>query len=410
MSDGIGGVVPWVALLVCVAGALAAPVTATTAGTAPGDPLHGDVETDEIAIEVDVRADGNATWRIEYRTELGADGNTTDAFESLAADVRANPDNYTDRFADRIRTTVRGAENDTGRAMTATDFAVETETSPIYGIVTYSFEWSRFANVTDDRVVVGDAIAGFVMNADTQLRVRWPANWTAATVSPSPDATAGRSVLWDGASTEFAPDQPRVVLEPVPATATPTPTGTPANTDATPTDPGDTTAGGDPASGGNPPILAIAVLALAAAGVGIAWWRRPTGPGDGDAGGAPVRPDAGSPADGPADGDATGGSSDGGSTPDGSDATTAAAGGRDEDVDEELLSNEERVLRVLGNNGGRARQQEVVEELGWTEAKTSQVVSGMREEGIIDGFRLGRENVLTLPDVDPTDDADDGGT
>ncbi|PSQ38552.1 hypothetical protein BRD10_03900, partial [Halobacteriales archaeon SW_12_71_31] len=60
--------------------------------------------------------------------------------------------------------------------------------------------------------------------------------------------------------------------------------------------------------------------------------------------------------------------------------------------------------------GGRVRQQEIVEALDWTEAKTSQVVSGMREEGTIEGFRLGRENVLTLPDEDlPPADGGDGG-
>jgi hypothetical protein len=401
MIDDTGGLAPWVALLFCLA---VAPAAATTGGADPGDPLHAGVETDEIAIEVSTGADGNATWRIEYRTELGADGNTTDAFESLAADVRANPDNYTDRFADRIRSTVRSAENATGRSMTADDFSVRTETSPIYGIVTYTFEWSNFANVTDDRVVVGDAIGGFVMNADTQLRFRWPAALTTGSVSPTPDATFDRAVRWDGANTEFGPDQPRVVLEPAPPTATPTgtptatttPTGTPGGTEATPTDPGDTTAATDAASGGGgPPILAVGLLALAAAGVGLAWWRRSGNPGDG----APPTPATDAPGDDPPDDDADPGASDAGSDP---------ADG----LDEELLSNEERVLRVLEDEGGRAKQQEVVEALGWTEAKTSQVVSGMRDEGTIDGFRLGRENVLTLPEeeVDPTEPENDGGT
>jgi hypothetical protein len=46
------------------------------------------------------------------------------------------------------------------------------------------------------------------------------------------------------------------------------------------------------------------------------------------------------------------------------------------------------------------KQQDVVAELGWTEAKTSQVVGGLRDEGDLDSFRLGRENVLTLPESD----------
>lgn len=63
----------------------------------------------------------------------------------------------------------------------------------------------------------------------------------------------------------------------------------------------------------------------------------------------------------------------------------------------ELLSNEEQVLRVLEERGGRVKQQEVVQALGWTDAKTSQVVSGLRDSDDIESFRLGRENVLRLP-------------
>lgn len=72
---------------------------------------------------------------------------------------------------------------------------------------------------------------------------------------------------------------------------------------------------------------------------------------------------------------------------------------REESIEEtnlELLSNEERVLHLLESEGGRLKQQEVVEELGWTDAKTSQVVSDLRDAGEIESFRLGRENVLRL--------------
>lgn len=69
-------------------------------------------------------------------------------------------------------------------------------------------------------------------------------------------------------------------------------------------------------------------------------------------------------------------------------------------TDESLLSNEERVLAILESEGGRLRQQEIVQRLDWTDAKTSQVVSNLREDGQIESFRIGRENVLRLPDSD----------
>ncbi|UPV74778.1 hypothetical protein M0R89_01585 [Halorussus limi] len=69
----------------------------------------------------------------------------------------------------------------------------------------------------------------------------------------------------------------------------------------------------------------------------------------------------------------------------------------DDEPPEDLLSNEERVLRLLERRGGRVKQRAVVNELDWTEAKTSQVVGSLREQGKIESFRLGRENVLALP-------------
>ncbi|USZ67696.1 hypothetical protein NGM10_13290 [Halorussus salilacus] len=68
---------------------------------------------------------------------------------------------------------------------------------------------------------------------------------------------------------------------------------------------------------------------------------------------------------------------------------------------EDLLSNEERVLRLLERRGGRVKQKAIVDELGWTEAKTSQVVGSLREQGKIESFRLGRENVLALAQEEP---------
>lgn len=70
------------------------------------------------------------------------------------------------------------------------------------------------------------------------------------------------------------------------------------------------------------------------------------------------------------------------------------------DPPEHLLSNEERILRLIRENGGRIKQQRVVSEFDWSAARTSQLVGELREDGKIDVFRLGRENVLRLPDED----------
>lgn len=61
------------------------------------------------------------------------------------------------------------------------------------------------------------------------------------------------------------------------------------------------------------------------------------------------------------------------------------------------MSDEERVLQLLEKNGGRMKQQELKDELGWSRTKTSNVVNDLEESGKIEMYRLGRENTLALP-------------
>ncbi|MFB6175816.1 MAG: helix-turn-helix transcriptional regulator, partial [Halobaculum sp.] len=74
----------------------------------------------------------------------------------------------------------------------------------------------------------------------------------------------------------------------------------------------------------------------------------------------------------------------------------------EDEPDVELLSDEERVEYLLDENGGRMRQADIVSETGWSDAKVSQLLSAMAEEGRIDKLRLGRENLISFPDADDT--------
>jgi uncharacterized membrane protein len=69
-----------------------------------------------------------------------------------------------------------------------------------------------------------------------------------------------------------------------------------------------------------------------------------------------------------------------------------------EDPDPSLLSDEERVEKLLERRGGRMRQAEIVETTGWSDAKVSQLLSSMVEDDRIEKLRLGRENLISLPD------------
>ncbi|WP_049980350.1 DUF7345 domain-containing protein [Halolamina rubra] len=323
----------------------------------------GDVETDTVVLEAAVDEDGDARWSIEYRVALD-DQNTTEAFESLQRDIEQNTSDYRGQFASRMERTVSTAENATGREMAVENVTVEARTSPLsgeYGIVRYSFEWVGFAQVSEGQIAAGDALAGLFLDADTELTISWPEGYVVDVADPEPDREGDNSVTWTGPH-EFDAGQPQVVLSP---------------------------------EGGSPPLGAIVgVLLFAAAGV-VWYYRRQQAARAREAseGGAPVDDAPASDAAAETASDASTGAAAGGAA-----AAADEAGAPADDTPEELLSPEERVMRLLERNGGRMKQKAVTEELDWSAARTSQVVGDLRDEGKVESFRLGRENVLKFPD------------
>ena len=364
-----------------VIGILVATVVLTTAVTPAGGAIQSDfaapedVDHDSVHIGVDVRPDGSAEWTIQYRVALN-DENETAAYEDIVAAVENNSSAYVDRFASRINATVDEAETETGRSMSASNFSVTADVSGLaqsYGTTTYSFVWHGFAATDNETLRVGDALRGFFLDASTTMRVTWPDDYTATTVQPTPSDHRSTRVVWQG-PIEFVGDEPRIVLEP-------------ASVEPTDSETIDSTAGPTtPATGSSTDaflLVALVIGTLLVLSFIAAWYYR-TREENGESGGSKT---VGGP---------EGGSPDAPSAPPPEPEEKSAPS-------EALLSNEERVNRFLAEHGGRAKQQEVVDELGWTEAKTSQVLSSMADEGSIEKFRIGRENVVKLPE-DDTDD------
>ena len=343
-----------VALALCVVLVGVAPVVGAVGGgpasgaadVGPGDGpfASSPVDADRTVLSASVDEDGYAQWSVDYRVELTTD-NETAAFESLSADIAANRSAYLDSFRDRMTRTVGTAENATGREMAVENLSVSTTTEEIqgYGVVTYSFRWTNFAAVDGDELRVGDALAGFFLEADGRLVLSWPDGYEATSVSPTPDDRSDGQAAWNGPA-EFGPGGPSVVASPA---------GLPL------------------------PLIGIAVLVVGAllAGGAYAYRRRGSDAPDSASATAPAAQQTAP--DTPPD--------------DGAEAGAAPP-------DDELLSNEERVLRLLEAEGGRVKQQTVAQRLEWTDAKTSQVVGALREEDEIEVFRLGRENVIVDPE------------
>lgn len=368
------------AVVLAISGLLlgAAPAALGASGDVPA--------ADAVVYAVQVHPDGDATWRVQYRYRLRTH-NETLAFERLRERIEANRSRYTSRFAARIRPAVAEAANETGRRMALQDVRVGANRQALagpnetLGTVTYAFTWTGFAAVEGDSLSVGDAIGGFYLGPSTTMLLGWPDHYAlAAEPVPTPTAVRDTRVRWEG-ETVFASDEPRIRLE---RTGSPSPEsgdGTGADQDVGGDNgPG---GGGEGGSGVSLPLILgglVAAATLAAAGIlavrgdalettdeegreGQGDGHRATGEGGDAAGGGPVPPD----------------------------------------VEPELMSPEEQVVSVLAARDGRMKQQELIDETGWTESKTSKVISDMREAGTIDAFRLGRENVISLPEEDGDD-------
>lgn len=307
-------------------------------------------DADEIHIDVEIHENGSATFSVDYRFPINPENESIEEWELLRDDIESNPQEYVDREAEGWNEVRSDGENATDREMEISNFTVMTDESTAprdLAHVKYQFEWSSFAHVELNRIEAGDALSEFTLVDDTTLQFSWPESYSAYEIDPDSDDRGEGSVFWDGGGTEFTEDQPRVVLIE------------------------DTESAGEATESENGPAMpwlavGAALGVLAAAGV-VGWWFR--------RGREPEPTDA---------------DSDAPSEP------TASVGQSGPPA--ELLSNEERVLRLIEDRGGRIKQQEVVSELDWTEAKTSQVVGGLREDDEIDVFRIGRENVLALPD------------
>jgi len=340
------------------------------------------VEADRIRINIDLNEDGSASWRIEFWSVL-EDDDSKQAFESLQDDIDNDPDNYTADFADRIADTVETASQSTEREMQASEFTVETDRqspSREYGIVAYSFEWAGFGTVDGDTIQAGDAIDGLFVDDDSRLLISWPAEYDLQSVEPEPDDDRANAVLWRGSDTEFLAGEPRLTVS-------------------------------QPLLGVGTGTLAVS-LAVVATVFAVAGWllrRRSTDdapaaePEDSTIQAGQASTDTGSSQRGLDGNDAAEQSTAADSpsqTDDDEPASTDQSNDSPSEPDPDLLSNEEQVMRLLETNGGRMKQQTVVQELGWTDAKTSKVVSTLRDEAKLESFRIGRENVLRIPNDD----------
>jgi ubiquitin len=102
-----------------------------------------------------------------------------------------------------------------------------------------------------------------------------------------------------------------------------------------------------------------------------------------------------------AGGSAAGSAATGGASTEESEDADDADTGPAAIADEELVPDEERVVSLLEENGGRMKQVNIVEETGWSKSKVSMLLSDMEDEETISKLRVGRENIVSLAGHEP---------
>jgi hypothetical protein len=77
------------------------------------------------------------------------------------------------------------------------------------------------------------------------------------------------------------------------------------------------------------------------------------------------------------------------------------SGGRGGEDPAEEITDRERVRRLLDEAEGTLRQTEIVDRTDWSTTKVSRLLSEMAADGEITKVRVGRENLICLPDSIP---------
>jgi len=388
---GAAGAVVALVLLVAAAVALHSGPVSPAGAEGPQPPQTTPEGFANAEFEIRVHANGSARWTVRASQPL-ENQTEVDRFRTFAEEFETTETGTFRDFRSRARRLTAFGTNATGREMNATAFerdARVVELGRTRGVVELSFRWRNFARTDGQRVIVDDVFqGGMFVDSGQRLVIARGEGLVFESVDPPPDSqsaegnlTESETVTWFG-ERNFADRRPRAVLVPPEQADTPTPAagadGT-AGATATPSAAGEGDGDGD--GPGMATLVAVVVVLLGLGGAFALY-------------------------SGVADGLLGSGGGSGGGTATGSTAAGADAGAGPEPAsaavpDEELLSDEDRVLRLLEENGGRMKQVDIVEETDWSKSKVSMLLSDMEDDGAISKLRVGRENIVSKAGHEP---------
>ncbi|OIB59322.1 helix-turn-helix transcriptional regulator [Natrialba sp. SSL1] len=383
-------------------------------------------EFDSRTFEITVHENGSATWTFRYEQRLDATGNETDPntpenFEAFAEEFEAEETEFYQRFVEQAHSLTDSGSEITDREMEASDFdrraTVEGQINPM-GVVEMSFTWHEFAVSENGTLVIGDVFQSVYLSSDQSIDIQPGDGLVFDHAEPEPEyvgtsLSEADIVQWEG-EREFLAGHPRVVFEYEDGDSGGIfDTGVPSLF-------------GEQSTGTGLAALALVLVAVAGLALAGRWYRAQRRAGTsagvgmgadtdtdtnqesnrtfaipGFGGGTENETDADSGLQSDAD-SVSPGANNNTPTETGEHTDTGSSGPTPEPLSEgDLLTDEDRVVELIRENGGRMKQVNIVDETGWSKSKVSMLLSEMEDEGTISKLRVGRENIISLEGFEP---------
>ncbi|WP_266079266.1 helix-turn-helix transcriptional regulator [Haladaptatus caseinilyticus] len=337
-------------------------------GDSPGvesaavNPSAANETANGTTIRITPQPDGDARWNVSmvFTTQ---NENETAAFKELGRDFE-NSGGAIGPSKDVFIRIARKVESETGREMKILDSERKYTPGNTTHTLSLTFVWTNFTQVKGDKIILGDA---FLLDDGTST-------WLGSLTADQRLIIEGPTGYRIQNSPNFGHSNATITIEGPKALNTDT-----ERIDVTYTK-----------TGGNGPksilsatnvFLLLLVVSTGAVGVYVLMQRREDKSVDDPRQEPPVAAEEADSASAIGDGSAS----------------------ENDEPNVELLSDEERVEHLLKRNGGRMKQAKIVTETNWSNAKVSQLLSAMDKENRVDKLRIGRENLITLPDEDIVD-------
>jgi uncharacterized membrane protein len=290
--------------------------------------------------EIQLQENGDAVWIVEIREPL-EDETEVSNFETYVEQVNNSTNSETTQtFQNRFSAVISGADQQYERNMSLESLSVEAEVANTatgdFGITRVQFTWTNYLTTNgSENIVIGQILSdGYTLSENQILRVVPPQGYKSQSTPAGAEPTDDGVLEWVGPYS-FS-DSVEITFEET--------------------------------SPREIPVVPMAIVVVVALGiVGVATYYL-------------------------SENDSLNGSQENNPGGGSSNNTTSSWSTN------ELRTEDEKVVELLEENGGRVKQKELKSILDWSDSKASRVTSNLEEKEVIEKLTIGRENIIRLED------------